>query len=238
MRYLLRRVGFYLIALWASVTINFIIPRLMPGDPAEAFLARMQGQNMSREQIQALRVEFGVGSNQSVVSQYFSYLNNVLHGNLGISSANFPEPVTRVIWEHLFWTLGLVGMAVVLSFALGTLIGIVVAWRRGSRLDTILPPVLVFISSIPYFWMALGLLYLLGSVLNWFPVQGGYDVFSAVPGWNMDFILSVIQHSILPAITMVLGALGVWVLPMRNTMVTTLSEDYVLMAKAKCLKGG
>jgi peptide/nickel transport system permease protein len=235
MRYLLRRVGFYLIALWASVTINFIIPRLMPGDPAEAFLARMQGQNMSREQIQALRVEFGVGSNQSVVSQYFSYLNNVLHGNLGISSANFPEPVTRVIWEHLFWTLGLVGMAVVLSFALGTLIGIVVAWRRGSRLDTILPPVLVFISSIPYFWMALGLLYLLGSVLNWFPVQGGYDVFSAVPGWNMDFILSVIQHSILPAITMVLGALGVWVLPMRNTMVTTLSEDYVLMAKAKGL---
>ena len=235
MRYLLRRAGFYLVALWASVTINFVIPRLMPGDPAEAFLARMQGQGMSREQIQALRVEFGVQTGQSAIVQYFSYLNNVLHGNLGISSANFPEPVTRVIWEHLFWTMGLVGMAVILSFVIGTLVGIVVAWRRGSRLDTVLPPILVFVSAIPYFWMALCLLYLLGSVLSWFPVQGGYDVFSTVPGWNMDFIGSVIQHSILPAFTLVLGALGGWLLPMRNTMVTTLSEDYVLMAKAKGL---
>lgn len=235
MRYLLRRTGFYLVALWASVTINFIIPRLMPGDPAQAYLARLQGQNMSREQIQALRVEFGVGSNQSFIAQYFSYLNNILHGNLGISSANFPQPVIRVIWEHLFWTIGLVGMAVVLSFTIGTLIGMIVAWRRGSRLDTTLPPILVFISAIPYFWMALGLVYLLGSVLDWFPTDGGYDVFTTVPGLNMDFILSVAQHSILPAFTLVLGALGGWVLPMRNTMVTTLSEDYVLMAKAKGL---
>lgn len=235
MRYLLRRAGFYLVALWASVTINFIIPRLMPGDPAEAYLARMQGQNMSREQIQALRVEFGVKSGQSVITQYFTYLNNILHGNFGISSANFPQPVIRVIWEHLFWTLGLVGMAVILSFILGTLIGMIVAWRRGSRLDTILPPILVFVSAIPYFWMALGLLFSLGFTLNWFPMEGGYDVFSTAPGWSMDFVFSVIQHSILPAFTLVLGALGGWVLPMRNTMVTTLSEDYVLMAQAKGL---
>lgn len=235
MRYLLRRVGFYLVALWASVTINFIIPRLMPGDPAVAFLSTMQGHNVTQAQIDALRTLFGVQTNVPIWVQYGQYINNLLHGNLGLSSTNFPEPVMQVIGEHLPWTLGLVGVAVVISFILGTLIGMIIAWKRGTWLDTAVPPILTFFSAIPYFWMALALVYVLGLGLNWFPIGDGYDVYSATPGWNLDFINSVAQHAILPIFTIVVAALANWMFPMRNTMITTLSEDYVLMAQAKGL---
>src|SRR5207249_3162950 len=91
-------------------------------------------------------------------------------------------------------------------------------------------------SAVPYFWMALGLVYLFGFVLNLFPIGGGYDTLTDLTvGWNMDFILSVLQHGILPAITIVIGSISGWVLGMRNSMLTTLSEDYVLMAQAKGL---
>jgi peptide/nickel transport system permease protein len=238
MRYLLRRVGFYLIALWASVTLNFIIPRLMPGDPALAFLARMQGKNVTFEQLQAIRTLFGVQTNVPIWVQYGQYLNNLLHGNLGISDYFFPQTVMQVIGEHLPWTLGLLSIAVIISFLLGTLIGIVIGWKRGSWLDNILPPVLTFLSAIPYFWMALALVYLLGLVLNWFPIGDAYDAYSTTPGLSLDFITSVIQHGILPVFTIVVASLAGWVLPMRNTMITTLSEDYVLMAQAKGLSQG
>jgi peptide/nickel transport system permease protein len=131
--------------------------------------------------------------------------------------------------------MGLVGVAVILSFLIGTLIGMVIAWRRGSWYDTAVPPILTFFSAVPYFWMALGLIYLFGVNLNWFPTDSAYDVFNVSPGWSMDFIGSVVQHAILPVTTLVIGSLAGWVLTMRNTMVTTLSEDYVLMAQAKGL---
>ncbi len=235
MRYLLRRIGFYLIALWASVTINFIIPRLMPGDPAEAMVAKMQGASITAYQLQALRVELGVNTTDPWFVQYWQYLVNVVHLNLGISSVNFPEPVSSVIGEHLPWTIGLVGVALVLSFLVGTLIGIVVAWRRGTWLDSTLPPILTFLSAIPYFWMALALVYFFGVILSWFPISDGYDVYNTTPGLNLPFILSVLRYGTLPVITIMIGSLAGWVLPMRNTMVTTLSEDYVLMAQAKGL---
>ncbi|HEY4387442.1 MAG TPA: ABC transporter permease, partial [Ktedonobacteraceae bacterium] len=122
MRYLLRRIGFYLIALWASVTMNFIIPRLMPGDPAEAMIAKMQGQQtVTTYQLQALRVELGVNTTDPLPVQYWDYLNNLAHGNLGLSSVNFPHTVVSVIGEHLPWTIGLMAVAVTLSFIVGTL---------------------------------------------------------------------------------------------------------------------
>jgi peptide/nickel transport system permease protein len=110
-----------------------------------------------------------------------------------------------------------------------------IAWRRGSWYDTAVPPILTFLSAVPYFWMALGLVYVFGVSLNWFPTDSGYDVFSVSPGWSMDFISSVVQHAILPVATLVIGTLAGWVLTMRNTMITTLSEDYLLMAQAKGL---
>src|SRR5579863_4860421 len=235
MRHLLRRVGFYLVALWAAVTFNFIIPRLMPGDPAEAYIAKLQTQQVTREQINAIRELFGVNPSIPLWRQYLDYLNSLLHGNLGIATSQFPSPVIDILRQSLPWTIGLVGAAVILSFLIGTLVGMIIAWKRGSWYDTMVPPLLTFLSAVPYFWMALALVYIFGVGLNWFPTDSGYDVFSVTPGWSSDFILSVAQHAILPVITLVIGSLAGWVLTMRNTMITTLSEDYVLMAQAKGL---
>ena len=235
MRYLLRRAGFYLVALWAAVTFNFIIPRLMPGDPAEAYIAKLQTEQVTREQLAAIRAEFGVNPNVPIWKQYLDYLGALLHGQLGIATSQFPSQVSTILAQSLPWTAGLVGVALILSFLIGTLVGMVIAWRRGSWYDTAVPPILTFFSAVPYFWMALGLIYVFAVNLNWFPTDSGYDVFSVTPGWNSDFIASVAQHAILPVATLVIGSLAGWVLTMRNTMITTLSEDYVTMAQAKGL---
>ena len=132
MRYLLRRASFYLVALWAAVTFNFIIPRLMPGDPAEAYIAKLQTQQITRAQIAAIREEFGVTPGVPIWKQYFDYLGALLHGNLGIATSQFSTSVIDILRESLPWTIGLVGASLILSFLIGTLIGMLIAWRRGS----------------------------------------------------------------------------------------------------------
>jgi peptide/nickel transport system permease protein len=232
MRHLLRRIGFYLVALWASLTLNFIIPRLAPGNPAEAIMARFQGR-LNPAATQALLLQFGV-THDPLWVQYFQYLNNLLHGNFGLSVTYFPTPVSEVLANELPWTLTLIGCSALISFVLGSLIGVFVAWKRGSFLDSFVPPFLTFFSAIPYFWLALIFLYVFAFTLNWFPLNGGYSM-GITPDWNSDFFLSAIQHSILPSFTIVLSSIAGWLLGMRNTMITTLSEDYVLMAEAKGL---
>jgi peptide/nickel transport system permease protein len=232
MRHLLRRIGFYLVALWVAITVDFFIPRLAPGNPAELLIARFQGR-LRPEALHSLEVAFGV-SHDPLWVQYFQYLNQLGHGNLGTSITYFPTPVATVIAQGLPWTLVLATVSVVISFVLGTLLGVIIAWRRGSALDTVAPPLLTFISAVPYFWLALILLYVLGFSLNLFPINGGYDI-GVVPGLTPDFLASAFQHSLLPAITLVLSSIAGWVLGMRNAMMTTLSEDYVLMAEAKGL---
>ena len=233
MRHMLRRIGFYLVALWASITLNFLIPHLVPGNPAISLMARMKGR-ISPQTEHALEISLGV-NHDPLWSQYFQYINNLFHGNLGVSITYLPTPVSEVIGQDLPWTLVLVGVALVISFVIGTVLGIIVVWRRGSLMDIILSPFFTFLSAIPYFWLALVLLYLLGSKLDWFPIHGGYDPDVADPGWSIDFILSAAQYAFLPALTIVIGSISGWMLGMRNAMITTLSEDYVLMAEAKGL---
>ncbi len=234
MRHLLRRLGFYLVALWASLTVNFIIPRMAPGDPAQTLIGQMRGQ-ASPQALQSLRELLGEGSGTSWWTQYGQYFVNLLHGNLGISARYSGQPVTLMIGQGLLWTLGLVGMAVLISFFLGTLLGILAAWKRNSWLDSTLTPLFTFLAAIPYFWFALILVYILGYTLRWFPEAYGYDVFTVTQGWNADFVVSVIQHAFLPALAIVVSSISGWLLAMRNTMLTTLSEDYVLLAQAKGL---
>lgn len=162
-------------------------------------------------------------------------MNELLHGNLGVSVTYYPVQVTQIVGQDILWTLGLVGVSVIFSFVLGSFIGIVIAWKRGSALDTTLAPLMTFVSAIPYFWMALLILYVFGFTLGWFPLSGGYDELNVDPGFSLDFIASVIQHAILPALTIIIASLAGWMLTMRNSMITTLSEDYVLMARAKGL---
>jgi peptide/nickel transport system permease protein len=233
MRHMLRRIAFYLVALWASVTLNFLIPHLSPGNPAQAFMARMRGKITPQTQ-HALEISLGV-SHAPLWVQYVQYINNLAHGNLGVSITYLPTPVIQVIAQDLPWTLVLVGVALVISFVVGSILGVIVVWSRGALMDSILSPFFTFLSAIPYFWLALVLLYVLGSQLSWFPIHGGYDTDNTSPGWNLDFILSAAQYAVLPALTIIVGSLAGWMLGMRNAMVTTLAEDYVLMAEAKGL---
>src|SRR5258708_24540833 len=157
MQYMLRRIGFYLVALWVSVTLNFIIPRLAPGNPVQSVMARMRGKITPQTQ-HALEILFGL-NHDPLWSQYLQYLNNLIHGNMGISIIYFPTPFIAVIGQEMPWTLALVGFSLIISFILGTLLGAVIAWKRGSMLDSISGPLLTFLSAIPYFWLALILLY-------------------------------------------------------------------------------
>jgi peptide/nickel transport system permease protein len=236
MRHVFRRIGIYLLAIWAALTINFFLPRLAPGNPAEVVYNRLSQRGpVSPATLKALEIQFGVNTTDSLLAQYLSYLNNLLHGNLGISTNYYPTQVTQIIRQDIPWTLTLLTVSVVLSFTLGTLLGIVVAWKRGTALDTITSSVMTFFYSILYPWLALMAVYFVGYLLGWFPFSDGYDV-SLTPGWNLDFVLSAAYHAILPALTLIVSTVAGWMLTMRNSMITTLSEDYVLMAQAKGLR--
>lgn len=235
MRYLLRRAGFYLVALWAAVTVNFILPRLMPGNPAQAYLAKIQSKTDNRALYAALLKEFGVDPNVPIWVQYWNYLGAMLRGQFGTSIYLWPQDVSKVLLTYLPWTIGLLTVAVTISFILGSLIGMVAAWNRGSWFDTVIPPLLTFFSAIPYFWMALALIFICTLYFDWIPTSDSFDFYSYTISWDPGFILSVIQHGFLPVVTLVIGSLAGWVLTMRNAMVSTLAEDYVLMARAKGL---
>ncbi len=234
MRFLARRIGFLLVALWAALTVNFFIPRLMPGNPAQAMMARFHG-HINPSAIHALEVAFGVNTHESLLSAYFSYINNTAHGNLGISLLNFPEPVATVISHALPWSLGLVGVSTILGFLIGTVLGAVAAWRRGGVLDGVLPPVFIVVSAFPYFWIGLLSIWLFAVTLGWFPILGGYTE-TATPTLTWGFVGDILYHSVLPAMTILITSIGGWILTMRNNMITVVAEDYVKMARAKGLK--
>lgn len=235
MSYIARRVAFFLVTLWAAITFNFFLPRLMPGNPAQTLLSNYEAKgHLGPGALRALEVAFGLGKQQGLLAQYGQYLSNVTRGNFGISYSFFPDSVGHEILQALPWTLGLVGLTTVFAFLLGTMIGVLSAWFRGGRLDSVLPPLFVIISGFPYFWFALLCILLFGVRLNWLPISGGYDT-SLLPALNWTFILSILQHSVLPALTIVLTSIGGWVLTMRNNMITVVAEDYVRMARAKGL---
>ena len=233
MRYLLRRIGFYLVALWVAVTLNFLIPRLMPGDPVLLLVAKLQGR-LDPHAIQGLRLQFGLNTNESLWTQYIRYLGDLAHGNLGLSINYYPTPVSEVIGNALIWTLVLVGISTILSFILGTTLGAVAAWKRGSWFDTTFSPLLTFFQGIPYFWLALILLYVLAFEFKWFPLYGGYSI-DIEPGFTPEFIANAAYHAVLPAATIIISSVAGWMLGMRNPMIATLAEDYVVMAQAKGL---
>jgi peptide/nickel transport system permease protein len=230
--HVLRRLAFYVLTAWAAITVNFFIPHLMPGDPVQNLIARAQGK-FSPQAADALRAQLGLTGDQSLWALYLHYWGQLLHGDLGISFNFYPATVGTVLATALPWTLALVGVATIISFLVGTLIGVVVAWRRGSWSDGILP-VATFFQAVPYFFLALMVLILLGSDLGAFPISGGSDS-SIDPGFNWDFISSALYHGFLPMITIVISSIAGWILGMRNMMVTTMDEDYVLVAQAKGL---
>ena len=235
MRMLARRILFYAITALAAITVDFMIPRVMPGNPVQALLSHMQGQ-VTTANIHALEEQYGLNSSAGLWGQYTHYLSNLAHGNLGLSTSAYPATVASVIKGALPWTIGLVGMATVISFVLGTLLGILVAWRRGSWLDSLLPAT-TFFQAAPYFFIAFLALDLFSTRLGWFPSGRAYGQLD-FPGFNGAYFADVLDHAVLPALTIVLCSAAGWIVGMRNVMVTTMDEDYVLMAQAKGLPKG
>ncbi len=228
--YITRRLGFYLIAAFAALTLNFIIPRLMPGDPASIIFARFKGK-MNPEAINAMRQSFGL-TNDPILIQYWSYLKGIFKGDLGTSIAYFPEPVSSVIGNGLLWTIFLAGLSLIIAFSIGTTLGVFIAWNRTGKLDTFLPPTLAFFGALPYFWLAMVFLYIFGFSLNWFPLGRAFGN-QVIPGLNFTYLISVLYHAILPAFTLIFVSIGGWMLSMRNTMISTLGSDYITFANAK-----
>jgi len=236
MKYLARKFGFFLLTLWAVVTLNFLIPRLQPGDPAELMVRNLAGKNanLNPDQVQAMRAMLGAPTG-SLWSQYWQYIGRLLHGDLGVSYTYFPFKVTQVIGQAFWWTVILVTFVQVVSFVVGILLGAFAAWKRNSKFDSVVTVGSTFIGTLQPFWIALLLLYFFGYTLGWFPTAGGYE--ASTPGWNLEFIYDAFSHAILPAVTLLIVAPVGWILGMRNTMVLNLGDDYIKLARAKGLPG-
>jgi peptide/nickel transport system permease protein len=228
---LARRLLLYAVTAWVAITANFLLPRMMPGNPIQTLIGKITG-TVTPNEIRAIRLSFGLGFHQGLVAQYFTYLTQLLHGNFG-DSITLGGPVSGILRAAVPWTLGLIGLATILSFAIGTFAGAMLGWTRGSRLDALIPTA-TFFQAVPYFFLATVMLLLFGSDLHWFPVLGPYSPL-VNPGFDWSFIASVIRYGELPLIAIVLSSLAGWMLGMRNMMITMIGEDFVLMAVAKGL---
>jgi len=232
MPFILRRLAFYVVAAWVALTANFFIPRAMPGSAVQDIMSKFP--NLQPSAYKAIEAMLGVGHPGSLLDQYGSYLVDVVHLNFGTDVSAYPASVASVLGQAIPWTLVLVGTATVIAFFVGTGLGIIAGWRHGGWADRLLPG-LMFLQAIPYFFFALLLLELFALKLHVFPIAQGYNGQVVVPGWDWAFISNAIQHSLLPAITIVLTSMAGWMLQMRNVMITTIGEDYVIAAQAKGL---
>lgn len=235
MRFYLQKILFYLVALVAALTLNFFIPRWMPGNPVDIMLAKLASKGpVTPAARDAVELLLGTSTDEPLWTQYWDYLASIFRGELGVSVTYFPTSVTQIIGQTLPWTIALIGICTIISFLIGILLGQLAGWKRGSWLDNFIPVTTMF-QAVPYFWLALILLYAFASIVPIFPLNGGYNVYDVTPGFSGAFISSTIYHGALPALTIVISSVGGWMLGMRNMMVSTLSEDYILTAEAKGL---
>ena len=232
MRILLRRLGFYLAAFAIAVTLNFFIPRMMPGDPLTRLMAAFKGK-LTEGQLAGLRQTYGYDG--SLGYQFWVYIRNLAHLDFGVSTMTYPDPTSDLLFYAAGWTLFLVGIATALSFGIGILMGIYSAWHRGGWFDSILTPVNVMFTSFTPAIVALILYY--GLALKWqvFPL-GRAETSGISPGWTLDYAKDVAWHAVLPVLSIVIVNYGSWHLGMRNSIINLLNEDFVIMARAKGLE--
>jgi peptide/nickel transport system permease protein len=235
--YVSRRFGMMLLVILLAVTINFVIPRLMPGDPIEQQLSQMVSSSGGQAgdiqaMAQAYRARFGL--DQPIWHQYLAYWTAVLRFDLGVSLAHYPETVTDTILAGLPWTLGLLGFATITSFLIGTFLGGRLAWPGRGPFVRIVGAPLLLISAVPYFLVGLVLLFVFAIQLKLLPAGGGYP-FSLVAGFNWQTFSGIATHAVLPAASIVLAEIGAWAIGMRGMLVSVLGEDYMTLAEAKGL---
>jgi len=236
--YAIQRVLLFFVTLWGALTLAFFFFRLIPGDPISAYVASLEssgayGTQVGQEIIDHYKEAFGLQGN--LFQQYVRYLQQVLISHdLGPALMNFPTPAQVLIVRALPWTVGLLGLSVIFSWCVGVVIGGLVAWRRNSRGSQFITNLAVTFSNVPNYFIALFLVFIFAYRLDWLPPTAAYDPHYD-PGWNLDFIMSVIQHGTLPAASLVFIFLCRDTLSTRMLTVTTLGEDYLTYADAKGL---
>jgi peptide/nickel transport system permease protein len=221
-RYLARKLFIYLVTFWAAVTVDWAIPRLMPGDPIERLLSRMQAQPSSAHALSGFYTK-AFGFDVPWWKQYLNFWAALFHGDLGRSIAAFPTPVSQLILGALPYTLALLVPAVLLSFWAGNKVGALAARRR--TLDNTVLPASYVLTATPQMWLAIVLSWVFASVLGIFPVSGAYDL-GLEPAWTLEFARSFLAHWILPFLSLFLVAFGGWAIGMRNMIIYELDADY------------
>ncbi|MDE2759727.1 MAG: ABC transporter permease [Paracoccaceae bacterium] len=236
-KYLINRVFTLFLTIWIAATLIWIIPRLSPVDPADIMLGRMGSfagtVANSAEILATLKESFGL--NDPLIVQYFKYMKNIVQFDFGLSTASFPTEVSFLIAQALPWTLGLMIISITITFVIGNLLGALMVWERSPKLIRLAIPVAMVFTSIPPILSGLLLMWIFSAKLRWFPLASAYGL-NVFPGWNWDFVQSVIYHGFLPALSIVIVTFGFWALGMRGMMITVQGEDYTTMAKAKGLR--
>jgi peptide/nickel transport system permease protein len=240
-QYIIRRIGIFFLIVWTTATINFIIPRLAPGDPVQAMLGRMETQGARFEDsavlIEGYREKFGL--DDPILIQYLKYLWAMARFDLGYSLALFPATVTEIIANAIPYTLGLLLVTTILTFSLGVLAGALLVWRGTSPVARALISAFMMLAPIPYYLLAMILMFLLSFTLHLFPHSGVVSVGRISRGtFDVGYALDIVYHSTLPALSIIIAGVGGWALGMRGMMVTVLGEDYLTLAEAKGLKEG
>lgn len=235
---ILRRCGVFVLIVWLAASLNFFLPKLSGQDPVRTKLlqqAQLGGyvQQGIDEMVKVYEARFGL--DRPLWQQYLSYLGDVIRGDFNFSIANYPRTVWDMIAESIPWTVGLLGMTTLLSFVIGTILGALLAWPRAPRWMAWLMPPLWALHAIPFFLLGLILMYLLAFQVQWLPIFGGYSM-GATPALTVPFVLDIMRHATLPALSIILVAVGGWALSMRGMMVTTMGEDYVVFAEGKGLR--
>lgn len=236
LRYFFGRVAFFFAVVWAMATLNFIIPRLAPGDPIEDTLGRLQVAGQSTEGADALIAAYKaqLGLDKSLFQQYIDYLKSVATLDLGYSAALFPVRVTTLIREALPWSIVLLTLSTLIAFVIGSLLGGLLAWPRTPRTGRVLMSPLLLLSAVPYYLLAIVLSFIFAFKLSIFPPTGGISP-GNTPMFTTESIMDMTKHAILPSLSIILAGIGFWMLGMRGMMITTAGSDHVLLAEAKGL---
>jgi peptide/nickel transport system permease protein len=239
--YLIRRLVLFLVVVWVAASINFVLPRLSGGNAIRSQLLQQAAQGgYVQGNIDAMVAEFDkeFGLDKPLWVQYLTYLWDVSHLDFGFSMASYPMRVSTLMGNALPWTLALLGMSTAIAFSLGIFLGGLLAWPATPRwiVNVLLPPFLT-LSAVPYYMLGLLLLWVFAFQFHLLPIFGAYTP-GTIPDWSdIEFLKDVAFHSILPALSIVLSALGFWALGMRAMMVSVQSDDFVQYAEAKGLKG-
>jgi peptide/nickel transport system permease protein len=237
--YFVRRISMFLLVIFVAASFNFVIPRLAPGNPIGAITSRMSNASAGIENGQAMfeayRKRFGL--DDPLYVQYVKYMWNTLRLDFGESLSAYPAEVWEIIRPAIGWSIGLIGVSILLTFVFGILIGALLAWRSTPGILKTLLSLTMLGGVLPYYLLAMLLLYIFAFTAHVLPMSGAFDS-RLTRELSWPYVLSIFRHALLPALSIILTSLGGWALSMRSLMVNTIGEDYMLLAEAKGLRRG